>query len=106
MDLPAAWVAESSEATIELSSDGTGRVEDLPVWDGHGRCGVDRSRPYTGEVTWTSVGESALEIATPEGRVAVWADGHFMSFDWSTVEVAICGSDSQLEDLTIYTHAA
>lgn len=102
MDLPATWVAESSKATIALSSDGTGRVRDLAVWDGHGQCGVERSRPYTGEVTWTSVGEAALDVVTPDGRVAVWADGSFMSFTWSRIDVAICGSDSRLADLELY----
>ena len=103
VDLPAAWLAERSGATIELSDGGTGRVRDLPVWHGTGRGSAAGADHYTGDVTWTSLGEGALEIVAPAGSVRVFADGQFLSVDWFTIDVAVCGDDSRIEDLVVYT---
>lgn len=33
----------------------------------------------------------------------MFADGQLLSVDWFKIDVAVCGDDSRIEDLVVYT---
>jgi hypothetical protein len=70
--LPDTWAAIGPDyspghvSTIDLRADGTGTFTHVPVWSGRGPCTDENTRPFTGEITWT----------THDERFTVDAGGH------------------------------
>ncbi|MEI5583959.1 MULTISPECIES: hypothetical protein [unclassified Agromyces] len=83
-DLVGRWVSESSEGTaaIELRSDGSARVEDVPsmaAWSFEWLDDApDLPETFTGEAAW---------VPPPSPRVVLTCeDGESISLQWQTVE--------------------
>lgn len=90
---PAHWDGTNYGVSVELNADGSGTVDNLPLWQG-GSCELDNTVSYSGAVAWKREAESYV-ISGPVADIFLWADdAPIASYTWSQINLGYCGKDT------------
>lgn len=102
--LPGRWVELSPmgrRGSIELRSDGTGTFDQVPLWQGGGRCDLAHAVLYTGDVTWVER-KHRFVVESPASEIVISADTAPFGLDWDKLVVGVCGEDTPSDQLIVY----
>lgn len=97
------WVEDwrIGDGTIELSSDGTGRVEEFSVRGPGEACNPAGDRRVTTDITWRFKGDEHL-VFTVDGQEVLAEVGILRAVpNWDRLWISLCG-DSQDADFISY----